>query len=440
MPTQTQLKCPECGAKLRLSEPPAADEEVECPKCGTVFTPAGSAGGDAEEPAVALAPVPKPPKEKKPKGPRKRRAKVKKTNPYFLAILLGSALVLLVGLGIMFFWLFNKAGKVQEALLYVPAECNQARGINAGQIRKYPGYAAEVDKIVTPEIKAGAQELGTAAGLSGDEMSDLVIIARSRKGGNTATVYVFRASKDVDAVKLGTGLGGAAEDQGGQTVYRLKSGSSGNILSGAVVYPASKRVVVVCAAGPRQADMVRGAVAAKTAAKEDTFWGKIGTTGIKVSAGNIWVLVRNTDDLKYYAGSTADPMSEAFKSLADEMAKTPVFGMWTSFGAGGIRYGLALQASNPEKAKELVKYMEDGPLGKKDDADITSAMKKGYSQMGSKEFKEFLSNMKFTSSGDCAMILSKMTIEKGKQTADQINNGQLGVTWDPRTDTFANKK
>ena len=38
------------------------------------------------------------------------------------------------------------------------------------------------------------------------------------------------------------------------------------------------------------------------------------------------------------------------------------------------------------------------------------------------------------------MLLSKMTLEKGKQLADQINNGQLGVTWDPRTDTFANKK
>src|SRR5262245_60297099 len=235
MPTQIQLKCPECGAKLRLTDPPAADEEVECPKCGTVFTPAGSAGSEAGEPAIAPVPVPKPPKEKKPKGPRKRRAKVKKTNPYFLAILLGSALILLGGLGGMFYWLFNKAGKVQEALMYFPAECNHARGINAGQIRKYPGYAAEVDKIITAEIKSGAQELAAAAGMSADEMSDYVVIARSRKGGTTQNVYVFRASKDVDGGKLGTGLGGTAEDQGGQTVYRLKPAAGGNILAGAVV-------------------------------------------------------------------------------------------------------------------------------------------------------------------------------------------------------------
>src|SRR5262245_3634634 len=160
MPTQTQLKCPTCGAKLRMTDPPAADEEVECPKCGSVFTPAGSAGAAAEEPGIAPAPAPAPaPTEKKLKGPRAPPAKVQKTTPYLLTILLGGALVLLVGLGIMFWWLFNKAGKVQEALMYVPAECNHARGINSGQIRKYPGYAAEVDKIITPDIKSGVQEL-----------------------------------------------------------------------------------------------------------------------------------------------------------------------------------------------------------------------------------------------------------------------------------------
>jgi hypothetical protein len=422
-----------------LSDPPAADEEVECPKCGTVFTPAGSAGGEAEEPAVAPVPAPKPPKEKKLKGPRKRRAKVKKTNPYFLAILLGGALVLLVCLGIMFWWLFNKAGKVQEALMYVPVECNQARGINAGQIRKYPGYAAEVDKIITPDIKAGATELAGAAGMSAEELSDYVVIARSRKGGTTATVYVFRASKDVDGGKF-TGLG-AAENQNGKTVYRMKAGSSGSILNGAVVYVPSNRVIVVVPAGPRQADMIRGSAAVdKTTPKEETFWGKIGTTGAKIAAGNIWVLVRNTDDLKYYAGSTGDAMAEAFKSMADEMAKTPVFGMWTSFGAGGIRFGFALQASSPERAKELVKGFEDGPLGKKDDAEIPNGMKKGYSQSSSKEFREFLSNIRFTSSGDCAMILSKMSNEKGKQLADQVNGNQIGVSWNPRDDPYANKK
>src|SRR5262249_61137799 len=118
----------------------------------------------------------------------------------------------------------------------------------------------------------------------------------------------------------------------------------------------------------------------------------------------------------------------------------PVFGMWALSGAGGLRFGFAIQGSSPERAKELVKGFEDGPLGKKDDAEIPNGMKKGYSQSSSKEFREFLSNIRFTSSGDCAMILSKMTLEKGKQLADQVNGGQLGVTWDPRTDGYANKK
>src|SRR5262245_59517988 len=98
MPTQTQLKCPECGAKLRLADPPAADEEVECPKCGSLFTAAGSSADRAAPMAVEPAAEKKAPKEKKAKGPRKRKAKVKKTNPYFLVILLAGALVLLCAL------------------------------------------------------------------------------------------------------------------------------------------------------------------------------------------------------------------------------------------------------------------------------------------------------------------------------------------------------
>jgi DNA-directed RNA polymerase subunit RPC12/RpoP len=433
MTTQTQIKCPECGAKLRLADPPAADEEIECPKCGSVFTPGGPAAAVEPEPE----PAPKPKKEKKPrdpKVPRRRKAKVKKTNPYFLVILLGSAFVLLVVLGVLFWWLFGKAGKVQEVLTFIPAECNHARGINAGQIRKYPGYAGEVDKIITPDIKGIADEIGKAVDLSGEDVSDYFVVARSRKGGSTAVVYVFRANKDVDAGKLGANM--TAEQVDGQTVYRGKSGA----LSGAVVFPATKRVVVVAPSGVRQADMVKGMVAGKTLAKEETFFGKIGTTGAKVSAGNVWVIIRNTDDLKHYAGSLMDPMAEAFKTVCEEMGKTPVFGMWSSYGGTGIRYGFALQASSPERAKDLVKGMEDGPLGKKDDAEIPNAMKKGYSQSSSKEFREFLSNLKFTSSGDCAMILSKMTNDMRTQVANQMNAATLGVTWDPRMDSYASKK
>jgi DNA-directed RNA polymerase subunit RPC12/RpoP len=437
MPTQTQLKCPECGAKLRMTDPPMADEKIECPKCGTVFTPSGSAPAAPVEPEPAPEPTPT---TKKKKGPRRRKAKVKKTNPYFLFILIGSALTLLVVLGILFYWLFGKAGKVQEMLTVIPAECNHARGINAGQIRKYPGYAAEVDKIITPDVKSAAQEMGQAADMSGEDMSDYVVIARSRKGGTVATVYVFRANKDIDGGRLGAGLGGTAEQIDGQTVYRIRSGGA-SMLAGSVVFPSSKRVVAVAVAGPRQADMVKGMVAGKTATnKDDTFYGKVGVTGAKVSAGNIWLLVRNTDDLKSYAGATGDTMAEAFKAMADEMGKTPVFGMWTSYGAGGIRFGFAIQASSPERAKELAKGMEDGPLGKKDDAEIPNGMKKGYSQSTSKEFREFLSNLKFTTSGDCAMILSKMSNQMANQIAGTMNNSQLGVTWDPRTDPYANKK
>lgn len=437
MATTIRTVCPECGAKLRLDESTPADESIECPKCGSVFSPGGDAIAEAP---IEPAPVPKTPKPKKPKGPKKRRAKVKKTNPVFLASLLGGALVFLLVFGWLFWRLFNSSGKVEEMLTYVPADCNIARGINSGQIRKYPGYAAEIDKIVTADIKAGIQELAKAAEMSDNEMSDYVVIARARKGGATASVYVIRSAKDFDPNKLGTGLGGTAEPIDGQTTYRVGGSGGNNILAGAVVFPATKRVVVVIASGPRQSELVRGAVAGKTAAKDATFYGKCGATGAKVTSGNIWILVRSTDDMKHYAGSTGDAFAEAFKSVSDEMAKTPVFGMWTSYGAAGIRFGLALQASSPERAKELAKAMENGPLGKKDDAEIPNGMKKAYSQSGSKEFREFLSNISFTNSGDCAMVTSKMANEMGKQIAGQINSATLAVSWDFRTDAYARGK
>src|SRR5690242_7824041 len=49
--------CPECGAQLRPAKPVPAGKKLRCPKCETVFAPAGKATAKAAQPAPAVGPA-----------------------------------------------------------------------------------------------------------------------------------------------------------------------------------------------------------------------------------------------------------------------------------------------------------------------------------------------------------------------------------------------
>lgn len=421
-------RCPECRAKLRLDVAPDPGETIECPKCGSVFSP--------DEEAEAPPPkVKKPKKEKKekkaagPVGPKKRKVKKKKTNPALLFGALGGALVFVIALGIGLFYYLGQAGKVEEMLCYVPGDCNLVRGVNTGQISKYPGFASEMDPYITSQIKTAAGDLATAVGFDDPEdMMDYVIIAKSKKGtGSTGRVYVFKAKRSfskLDPLSEATGM--KAADSNGTTYYR----SSGKgLLANANVFAPTKKLIVVVAAGPQQSELTNAVAAGGVKNKENMFAGKAGDTGRKISAGNNWILIRSEGPLKNYAKELGAGVKQSFPAFAKACESASVIGWWTSYGSKGVSYGGGLDCGDSTEAWEVVRSMRDSELGKQDDAEIPNDLKRTVSASGNKEFREFLAWLKFRGYGSCAYFTARMSGENGKQYSRFFNGNQI-AGWD----------
>lgn len=439
-----EVRCPECRAKLRLDEKPAADEAIECPRCGNQFAAAA-----ARIPAVAAAAAKKDRptrdrdeggkpavKEKKPAGgkkakagaagvPKKRKAKKKKSNRTILTLMLAGALVILGSIGGMAYILLSKSGKLESMLVSVPGDCNLVRGVNVGQITRYNQYKSEADRMMAGPLKDCWGEIASALSLPKDQDSPEYAVIAKAKAGATGTVLVYRTRAPItDPKGFGAALGGSEQAVNGQTAYRVGGGGS---LAGAVVYAPTDRVIVAVLPGSTQSDLLQKSVTGRQQ-PEGSFYGKMGRTGRKVTAGNIWALVRAEGDLRDYTKDLVKPIDKDFAPLPTNLGKSPLFGIWTSFGARGITFGAGFQCDSPESAAATITALRDGPLGKGDDQpEIPNALKKAYSAIASKEFSEFLSNLKFSSSGDCAYMESRMsTKEKARQALTTFANPGIG--------------
>ena len=417
-------RCPECRTKLRLDAAPDDGGTVECPKCGSVFAPE-----EAAEPTPKREKRPKKEKKAKgPGGPKKRKAKIKKTNPFFLFGMLGGAGVFVIGLGIFLFFYLGRAGKLDEMMSYVPGDCNVVRGINSGQIGKYPGFASEMDGYVTATVKTCAADLATSIGFDdGDDLLDYVVIGKAKKGPrNTGVVYVFRTKRAFPKPDPLAGVASLApSDSGGATYYR----SSGKgLLANAAVFTPTDRLVVVVPAGPQQQAMISAVAGGGVKNRENMFSGKAGDTGRRVSAGNHWILVRPEGTLKNYAKDMGASVKGPFPAFNKACESTPVLGWWTTYGGKGISFGGGIECADSTAAWDLIRSMRDGELGKQDDAELPSDFKRAVSSAGSKEFREFLSKLSFRGSGKCAYFTATMMAENGKRYSQQIH-GQGIATW-----------
>jgi hypothetical protein len=420
-------RCPDCRAKLRLPSQPDPDENVECPKCGSVFLVDDDGGSDGDD-----APAPKrdkPKKEKKPKkdkapkgpvGPKKRKVKKKKSNPVLLFTMLGLALAFVIGLGI-FLWIYlGRAGKMDEMMSYLPGDCNVVRGFNVGQISKYPGFAAEPDQFVNSTVKAASDDLAKAMGLDdGEALRDYVVIAKAKKDKQQAgVVYIFRAKKAFKPNPLDGAAGMKAADANGTPYYR----STGKgILDNAAVFTPTDKLVIVVAKGAQQTTLLNAVAGGGMKNKENMFLGKVGDTGRRTAAGNMWCVVVCEGPMKNYAKEMGDSVKSAFPGLNKACGTAKCIGWWTSYGGRGISFGGAIDCGDSAGAYECMKSMRDSELGKGDDAELPNDFKRAVQGAASKEFGEFLQYLKFTYTGSCAYFVSKMSAEKGKSYTGRLH-------------------
>lgn len=412
-------RCPECRAKLRLDAAPDPGETIECPKCGSLFSP------DDEADVAPPPKVKKPKKEKKPAGPvgpKKRKVKKKKTNPVLLFGSLGVALAFVIALSVFLFIYIGKAGKVEEMLCYVPGDCNLVRGVNTGQIGKYPGFASEMDQFITSQVKSAAGDLATAVGFDdGDEMQDYVIIAKSKKGpGSTGRVYVFKAKRSFPKPDPLSGAPGmSAASSNGTTYYRC---TGNGLLANANIFTPTSKLVVVVAAGPQQSELTTAVAAGGVKNKENMFAGKAGDTGRKITSGNNWILIRTEGPLKNYAKDLGASVKGPFPAFGKACETARVIGWWTSYGSKGVSFGGGVECADSTEAWDVVRSMREGELGKQDDAEIPNDMKRAVSISGNKEFREFLAWLKFRGYGNCAYFTARMSGENGKNFTRQFHS------------------
>jgi len=438
-----QTRCPECQAKLRLDDTPAADEEVECPKCGTQFTPMASSV--AAKPSAKSEKAPKPEKFSKPKSgdkpkksakkteakaggdgkKKKYKAKKKKNNVAVMIMMVAGAFVILTCIGAIAYLLLSKSGKIEELLTYVPGDFNHTRGVNVGLINRYPGYKPEMEKQLAVGIKAAADEIATAADVAPDTFLDYVISSKKRENGTSGQILVFKTAKKIDGTALLAKLGGAAQNIDGQAYTKL-AGKAGMLNNACVYVPTDRLIVIVTSVGNQDA-VLRASIGGRKQ-KENTLGAKLGATGGRVTKGNIWLLLQATGDLSDYIKSLGEGIKTSHSQIASQTEQSKMFGMFVNFGGRGVVMGCALQCASKEAAKSVYTQTSEGPLSKGDDSEAPNDFKKVFTSHSTKEFKIFLADLTFSTTGDCAYFQSRLLKDKAQQLLTTFNNPNTADT------------
>ena len=255
-----ELRCPDCGSKLRLGEAPEPGTEIECPKCNHVFTAratddgadAGEAHRKKKKPAAAEdrpakpdeaaagddADKPKKKKKEKDNQPKKKRAKKKETNPMMLVFVCVGA-VMIVGVVVTALVVFfGRKSPAEEMIAYLPDDTHSASGLNYGHCMKYEIFAKKVNDVAKlREFKFAADAACGAAGGKTEEDLDYMVTGEGKNG----QVIVLRMKKDYDAGALAK-IPGAKKGNGDFYTFSAIQGAPS--LDGGRVFAPTPRILV----------------------------------------------------------------------------------------------------------------------------------------------------------------------------------------------------
>lgn len=389
------LYCPECSTKLRLDEQPDEDTPIECPKCGSTFTPdesepprkpkrgarkpsAGSAKKSGGKPSGG---------GKKKDGPKVREG----MNPLLLLAIVVVGLAAYIAVASATITILSKAGRVTDMLAYIPKDATLVRGANLKILSRYPGYKSEYDRYATPPVIAGLTALQEASGLEDKEaFIDYVLTGTTGEG----TIHAIRCREDIDAEALGQKLGGIPVNTDGIPCFRMPA-SAGGILAGAVICIPAKRHVVVVRGGP-------GLLRRSLGGSQDestSFVADLTEAGAMAMSGHTWVILRSQAQI---AANYAKPVAEDKQlktQFVKEAMKAKELAAWNSFG-GRVRFGAAMVCSSSDAASEVARSLRDSEFGKGDEAEFTREFKNAFQGSFNKEFRAFLTDLSFGTSGD----------------------------------------
>ncbi len=394
------IRCIKCNVKLVFDEPPAAGELIECPKCDTTFPAPALALAAAENKDVEVKKPAHIPKKVRPKE------RVHFSSPLLLLIVGGIMAVLFGVLSVWWWWLY-KAGKAEDMLACVPDNFNVIRGVNMKAMSNYPKMKPEQEKFFDGEAQGVYVDVAKVLDITGDNSLHYFVSAKEAGKANTPTLLIFLTRRPFDPAKLG---GGSV------TAYPGRKQAQ-------VICPDNRTIAVAWGGGGNEGAILNAVAANARAKPSDGMHTKVGTAGLMAIRGHIWTIIRPVGGLQNYFKSSAELIKEdgSMKALMDAFAGSSALVSWTSFGSGGVRFGAGMNCVDKDTAKDLVKDMKNGPMGKADESEPPHKIKTLFNFLT--VHKEFLQYLEYRNSGECAYLISKIgDPEKARDALGAFNN------------------
>ena len=405
-------RCPVCRAKLRLEEEQPAGTSIECPKCEQTF----AAPARAENAPKPEAESEKPPattdggSQKKKIGKNKMEQERTYMNEFLLLAIVGSAMFALIASFALILWIMGRAARVEDMVSLLPDNYNAIRGVSMDQMRKYPGYKNEVDRIYDSSIKDGYTELAKAIGQDAESLTYLIIAKDGSTQGSTSYAYIFRVKKAFDTKAFSKVEGASQSGEG----FAISNASSVPFLRGSSVYCPNSQLIVVFKGSDQSGNISKMAAGSKSSS--DSTREKIGTTGRLAMRAHFWTIIRPQGAMENYLKTTGEPVKADMPKLAGTLEGSTVLATWCTVQGRGFRFGAGIECASAEAAKALKKDIREGKLGKGDESEPPNQLKNALSIVGQKkEFGEFMQYVDFNSKDKCAYCTSKLESPEGSK-------------------------
>ena len=406
-------RCPACKAKLRLDDEQPAGTPIECPKCNETFSAPAVAENAPKKETGAEKPEAGAPEEPKKKRIAKNKMEQERVfmNEFLLLGIVGGAMFALIAVVSLILWVMGRAARVEDMVSLLPSNFNAVRGVSIDQMRKYPGFKPEVDRIYDASLVAAYTDLAKAAGQGPDSLTYLIIAKDGSTPGSSSWAYIFRVKKSFDKQAFSRVDGASASGEG----FAVSNTSSSGFLRGSTIYCPSDQIIVVFKGSDQGGNMSKMAAVAKSEPKDGTRE-KIGTTGRLAIRAHFWTIVRPQGAMENYLKTTGVPIKTDLPKLASSLDSATVLATWCTVSGRGFRFGAGIECSTSDTAKELQKNIREGKLGKGDESEAPNELKSAVSIVGQKkEFGEFMQYVDFNQKQKCAYLTSKLESPEGSK-------------------------
>jgi hypothetical protein len=391
-----ELRCPECRAKLRLPVAPEPDSEIECPKCAHVFPTddnlvhAGAAdeqgaarkkksrddeGGGDERPAKKEKKAATATKTAdKPKSPKKRKLKKRKTNPWVIVMAVVGGLMVLGCIVGGLIWFFNRKSASMEMMMYLPDDCDEVSGVNLGHMQKYPEfYKACESTFANTGFKKAGDVFSKALGQDMADTVEYVVQGTGKTGGSASgtpvEATVLRTKAEYDTSLLSKLPGAKEYSQDGVKYYTVNDIPELGY-PGLRVFAPTNRLVVFCR-GDMPEKTFRAMLNGNKDNPDGTAYKRSGQLGKQVIRGTAWKFMLYGRSIAKLAppvqqkgeggaaGGAENEEDMLKKEIADVLSSAQGCGFKASVGSREVRGEWVVWYKDSETASNMAKKWKE---------------------------------------------------------------------------------